>query len=91
LKNVSLTFPQYPDDNSMFTFGTNTDTNRAAIDCSGTNNLVIKVTAVDAEDTDGTISRLRFYYYNTDDPSRILEYKDTWINVPYVYFAIPRM
>lgn len=91
LKNVTLTFPQYPDDNSMFTFGSTTDTNRAAFDCSGTTNLIIKVTAVDAEDSDGTISRLRFYYYNTDDPSRILEYKNTWINAPYAYFAIPRM
>jgi hypothetical protein len=53
--------------------------------------LTIKVTAVSARDPDGMISRLRFYYYNIDDPDRKLEYKDTWISTPYTYFVIPRV
>lgn len=90
IKNVTLTFPEYSD-NNMFTSESNQSKNITAFDCSWSNNLTIKVTAIDATDSDGIISRLRFYYYNTDNPNRILEYKDTWINVPYVYFNIPRM
>ena len=88
IRNLTLTFPQYTDDLSI---GYNTTSNRTLFDCSWTNNLTIKVTAVDARDPDWTISRLRFYYYNVDDPDRILEYKETWISIPYVYFVIPRI
>ena len=93
IKNVALTFPQYADNDSMawFWFNTDTNSNKSIFDCSGTNNLTIKVTAVDPKDSDWNISRLRFYYYNIDDPDRILEYKETWLSVPYVYFVIPRI
>ena len=99
LKNVTLTFPQYWDTNSYsnsyyvwFTPNTNSTTNQTAFDCSwSSSNIAIKVTAVDATDSDWTISRLRFYYYNTDDPDRILDSKETWISNPYVYFSIPRI
>ena len=90
LKNVTLTFPQYWDDQSVIGFGT-TDSNRTAFDCSWASNLTIKVTAVYPEDSDWTISRLRFYYYNVDDPDRRLEYKDTWLQSPFVYFVLPRI
>ena len=90
IKNVTLSFPQYSDDN-MVGFWATTSSNAVQFDCSWTNNLTIKVTAVNAADSDGTISRLRFYYYNVDDPSRILEYKETWTTAPYVYFVLPRI
>lgn len=91
LSHVLLSYPQDTNNSSnMIGFGVQND-NRVAFDCSSTNNLTIKVTAVNAEDPDGTISRLRFYYYNVDDPDRILEFKDTWINAPYAYFVLPRI
>ena len=88
LKNLTLTYPQYAD-NGSFTLNNGTD--KTMFDCTWANNLTIKVTAVEAKDPDWTISRLRFYYYNVDDPSRLLDYKDTWINVPYAYFVLPRI
>ena len=72
-------------------WATTSSTNSIQFDCSWTNNLTIKVTAVEPYDPDWNISRLRFYYYNVDDPDRILEYKESWISDPYVYFVIPRI
>lgn len=90
VKNVTLSFPQYSDDSAIW-FNYWADTTKTQFDCSWTNNLTIKVTAVSPTDSDGSISRLRFYYYNVDDPDRILEYKETWMSTPYVYFVIPRI
>ena len=93
LKNVTLSFPQYGESNNT-TIGftpTTESTNGPVFDCSGTTNLTVKVTAVNPSDSDGTISRLRFYYYNVDDPDRILEYKETRMATPYAYFVIPRI
>lgn len=92
IKNVILSFPQYSDDSSsaswLWFWMSN---NKATFDCSGTNNLTVKVTAVNATDTDWNISRYRFYYYNIDDPDRILEYKDSLVSSPYAYFVMPRI
>ena len=90
LKTVTLSYPQYEDNSSFIGFG-DVNTNRMSFDCSWTSSLMVKVTAVSAEDPDWMISRLRFYYYNVDDPDRKLEYKDTWMNAPYVYFSLPRV
>ena len=94
IKNVTLSFPQYSDNTAPIWFNTTnttSTTNQTIFDCSWSNNVAIKVTAVDATDSDWTISRLRFYYYNIEDPSRILDSKETWISNPYVYFSIPRI
>ena len=93
IKNVTLSFPQYADNTNTiwFTSSTSSSNSQKSFDCSWTNNVIVKVTAVDAADSDGTISRLRFYYYNTDDSSRILGYKETRINNPYVYFSLPKI
>ena len=94
IKNVTLTFPQYTENTNYtmwFDTNSNSNWNKSIFDCSGTNNLTIKITAVEPSDTDGNVSRLKFYYYNIDDPDRILEYKESWINEPYVYFVIPKM
>ena len=89
LQNVTLSFPQYADNNVIWFSEENS--NRMSFDCTWTSNLTIKVTAVNATDPDWMISRLRFYYYNVDDPDRKLEYKDTWMSAPYVYFVVPRV
>ena len=95
LSNVVLSFPQYWSDSTAIGFApvTNSTTNQTVFDCNSwsSNNITIKVTAVDAFDPDWTVSRLRFYYYNVDDPNRILDSKETWINTPYVYFSIPKI
>ena len=91
VKNVNLFFPQYSNESSIgFGTATTTDATNFACEDGDTSSLTIKVTAVNASDSDGTISRLRFYYYNIDDPDRILEYKDSWISAPYAYFVVPR-
>ena len=91
IKNVTLSFPQYEESTNPLWFTTDSSSNKSMFDCSWTNNLTIKVTAVDAGDSDWNVSRLRFYYYNIDDPDRILEYKESRISAPYVYFVIPRI
>ena len=90
IQNVTLSFPQYSNNNSIG-FPNTTNSNNVQFDCSWTNNLTVKVTAVNANDSDGSISRLKFYYYNAFDPDRILGYKDTRISTPYAYFIIPRI
>ena len=91
LKSVVLSFPQYTNSVNTFWITNNINSNKAIIGCSWSSNLTVKVTAVDPTDSDWNISRLRFYYYNIDDPDRILEYKESLINVPYVYFILPRI
>ncbi len=91
IKNVTLSFPQYSDNNAIWFSANTSSSNKVTFDCSWTSNLTIKVTAVGAADSDWSISRLRFYYYNADDPSRIIEYKETRMTAPYVYFVIPRI
>ena len=95
VKNVALSFPQYSDNSAPIWFNSTTDsaTSQTVFNCNSwtNNNIAIKVTAVEASDSDWTISRLRFYYYNTDDPSRILDSKETRISNPYAYFSVPRI
>lgn len=92
IQNVTLSFPQYSNNNYQIGFAsTSNNNNSAQFDCSWTNNLTIQVNAIDAADSDGSISSFRFYYYNADNPDRILEYKDAWFTTPYAYFVIPRI
>ena len=65
--------------------------NISSYECSKTNNITVKVSAIEPNDPDGMISRLKFYYYNVDDPDRILEYKETMSLYPYVYFVLPKI
>ena len=91
IKNVTISTPQSSENYNTIWFSDPNNSNYSPFDCSWTNNVTLKVTAVDPIDPDWNISRLRFYYYNTDDPSRILEYKDSWLEIPYVYFIIPKI
>ena len=59
--------------------------------CDDYSNITVKTEVVDAKDEDGMVSKLLFYYYNVDDPSRILDFKETWITNPYAYFSIPKV
>ncbi len=79
LETISLSFPEFGVNNTDF------------MDCSRTSPLLVKVIAINPIDPDWNISRMRFYYYNIDEPDNILEYKETWSLSPYVYFVIPRI
>ena len=91
IKNVVLSFPQYSDNNNALWFTSDESSNKSIFGCSWTSNLTVRVTAVEPDDPDWNISRLRFYYYNIDDPDRILWYKESWVTIPYVYFILPRI
>ena len=83
LETISLSFPQYG--------WSNVNINESISDCSNVRNIVIKVTAINPVDMDWNISRMKFYYYDVDDPDTILEYKENWTFSPYAYFILPKM
>jgi hypothetical protein len=58
--------------------------------CNANSNIVIKASVLNPTVENGVIYKLVFYYYNVDDPNRILDYKETLVNKPYVYFSIPK-
>ena len=91
IRNLVLSYPQLSDNSNAIVFQSNANTSQQLFACSGGNNITIKAEVVDANDPDWNISRLKFYYYNADDPDRILEYKETWLDVPYVYFVVPKI
>lgn len=53
--------------------------------------LVVKIDATNPSDRDWSISKFKWYYYNTQDPNRLLEIKYTPGNSPSTYFTIPRV
>lgn len=97
LKNVTISFPQYTNTNNQtqIWFATSQNINNTTFECnkndSSSTNLTVKVTAVGANDSDWSISRLRFYYVNTADPERYLDYSDQLISTPFAYFVLPRI
>ena len=91
LKSITLTSPQLSENSNTIWFSSENNSTKSIFWCTGSSEIIIKVAAVDASDPDWNISRLKFYYYNADDPDRILEYKETWLEVPYVYFVIPKI
>lgn len=56
--------------------------------------MIVRIDAVNPRDPDGGtqgVSKYKWYYYNTQDPERILEVKVTPGNTPYVFFSVPRI
>lgn len=52
--------------------------------------MIIRVTATSAKDPDGQITYFQFYYYDKEDPNRILGVKISPANIPYAFFSLPR-
>lgn len=50
--------------------------------------LIVKVQVNNTKDTDGAVSQYVWYYYKTDDPSRMIDIRSTPGNVPYTHFSI---
>jgi hypothetical protein len=57
---------------------------------TGSSILIVKVTAVNAMDPDGSIAYFKWYYYPKDNPYKILETKITPTTIPYTFFTLPR-
>jgi hypothetical protein len=53
--------------------------------------LIVKVTALNPKDNDGSISYFQRYYYDKNDPGRILATKLSPGDVPHTFFSVPKM
>lgn len=71
LDNVTLFFPQFGNEIGV---GLNQNNVQNIFD-SDEDELIVKVIAENASDLDGQISTFTWYYYNKDDPNRLLEVK----------------
>ena len=81
LETISLSFLQ---------FGNNSSISFPFEDCSRRSNFILRVDAINPIDPDGNISRLKFYYYNTEKPE-MREHREILPFWSYTYFAIPRI
>ena len=89
LSNVTLLLPQYWNEIGI---GFQQTANKAQ-DIFNTNKIdpvIVKVSADNAQDSDGAISYFKRYYYPKDNPNKILETRVSPGNIPYTYFSIPR-
>ena len=89
LKNLTISFPQYGNE-SWIWFQENNVQNVLDPGGSDSANLIIKVTAVNAIDPDGTIAYFKRFYHPKDNPNKILETRITPSNIPYTFFTLPR-
>lgn len=87
LQNVIMTFPQV---SKSYGIGIGQTANKDLLNDSTLSTLAIRIDAVNAVDSDGSIAKYKWFYYNVEDPERILEIKYTPANVPYVFFALDR-
>lgn len=87
INNILLAFPQFWNESWIWI-----NQNKAQdIFQSDFDPLITKVTANWYADPDWYISYYQWYYYKTDDPSRLLEVKITPAAVPYTFFAVPKV
>ena len=88
LQNLVMTFPQVW---SSFGIGIWQNTQNTDIFKADMDPVVVRLDAANSRDSDWSIVTYKWYYYNVDDPQRILEIKYTPATIPYVYFSISRM
>ena len=85
LDSMNIYFPQFGNEVGI---GLNQSTPEKTFDPLRVNPLIVKVTANNPKDNDGSISQYVWYYYKSEDPTRFIEIKSTPGNVPYVHFTI---
>jgi len=51
---------------------------------------MVRVDAQNAIDSDGFISYFKWYYYDKNDPDRLLETKITPGDISYAFFSLPK-
>lgn len=86
LDNLLMTFPQAWNTYWIGIWQNAADDNAFQADVDP---IAVRLEAVNARDSDGSITTYRWYYYNIDDPDRLLEIKYT--STPYVYFSVYRI
>lgn len=85
LDSMNIYFPQFGNEVGI---GLNQSSPEKTFDPLRVNPLIVKVTANNPKDSDGSISQYIRYYYKSEDPTRFIEIKSTPGNVPYVHFTI---
>ncbi|MBS8122536.1 PKD repeat [Candidatus Vampirococcus lugosii] len=88
LDNITMTFPQYGNEVGV---GFGQQQVQANIFEKKFDPLIVRVSAKGAEDPDGQISYFIRYYYDINNPRRILQVKTSPANVHSSVFSIPRM
>lgn len=86
LDSMSIFFPQFGNEVGVWLWQ---GTKEKTFDPLKVNPLIVKVTANNSKDKDGSISQYIWYYYKKDDPTRQLELKSSPSTVPYTHFSIP--
>jgi len=86
LDSMSIFFTQFGNEVGV---GLWQGTKEKTFDPLKVNPLIVKVTANNSKDKDGTISQYIWYYYKKDDPTRPLGQKNTPSSIPYTHFSIP--
>lgn len=87
MDNIMLFFPQFWNESWIWI-----NQNKAQdIFQSDFDPLITKITINWASDPDWYISYFQWYYYKSDDPTRLLEVKLTPYNTPYTFFAVPKV
>lgn len=87
LTNITLSFPQFGNNFGVWL------NEVAPIDIFNAeyDPLIIKVTAEWVMDPDGTISYFKRYYYDKNDPNRILGTKISPSWIPHAFFSLPKV
>ena len=88
LDNITMFFPQYGNEVGI---GFQNQQDSASTTTKEYDPLIVKLSAVNPRDPDGQISYYQWYYYNKDDPTRLLEIKVTPASVPNAFFSLPRV
>lgn len=88
LDNIILSYPQFGND-SWIGFQQAAAV-QEEIFTTGFDPLIVKVTATNARDADGLLSYFQRYYYDKNDPARILGTKLSPGDVPYTFFSLPK-
>lgn len=85
LDSMWIYFPQFWNEIGV---GLGQGSQEKTFDPLSVNPLIVKVTANNPKDRDGSISQFVWYYYKADDPTRIIDMRSTPSNVPYTHFTI---
>ena len=87
LTNITLSFPQFGNNFGVWL------NEVAPVDIFNTeyDPLIIKVTAEWSLDPDWSISYFKRYYYDKNDPNRILGTKISPSTIPYAFFSLPKV
>lgn len=87
LKNLNINFPQYWNESWVW-FNQNNNKDMFSVEYDP---LIVKVWIQWQKDSDWQISYFKWYYYKSDDPTKLLEVKVTPMNIPYAIFSVPKI